>query len=340
MKIPNKLSYRRSLSPGHGVFTYLNAKGERAPLPYQEVKIVGQKESAAEAFDKKMAVKKPDSWKVLAESNPQTIEYCHVPYDAQRLLCNFSLTVSANTLKPESCNDENVISAVKAFLSAYAASDGFSYLSKRYLRQILSGNWLWRNQENVNTKITLRTNTGREVIAENVQQLRFETCWETELPGWSELVNDFAKALQNPMSYLICEIEAEIIPATCQEVYPSQAFLDGDDKQKANRVFQKTLIDSSLTPVIGCYKIGAGISIIDDWFKDAAYPVRVSRYGADKSTTVAFRTPELGNDFFSLFINLEEITESLNKDKQRINEAHFICANLIKGGLFQLGEKK
>ncbi|KRS22674.1 hypothetical protein AAY72_02165 [Alishewanella sp. WH16-1] len=340
MKIPNKLSYRRSLSPGNGVFTYLNSKGERVPLPYQEIKIVGQKESAAEAYDKKMVVKKSDSWKVLAESNPQTIEYCHVPYDAQRLLCNFSLTVSANILRPESCNDENVVNTIKAFLSAYAASEGFTYLSKRYLRQILSGSWLWRNQENLNTKITVRTNTGREVIAENVQQLRFEGLWETELPGWSELVNDFANALQNPMSYLICEIEAEIIPATCQEVYPSQAFKEKRGEQHASRTFQKTSVDGQLTPVIGCYKIGAGISIIDDWYKDAVYPVRVGRFGVDKATIMAYRTPAGGNDFYSLFTNVEAITESLNLDKERIYDAHFICANLIKGGLFQLGDKK
>ncbi|MDP5133189.1 MAG: type I-F CRISPR-associated protein Csy3 [Paraglaciecola sp.] len=340
MKIPSRLSYRRSLSPSHGVFTFLNAQEEKIPLPYQEIKIVGQKESAAEAFDKNMDIRKISSWKTLAEGNPQFIEYCHVPYDAKRLLCNFSLTVSANTLKAELCNDDDVAKTIKEFLTVYKKRNGFVYLSERYLRQILSGAWLWRNQDNLSTQITIKTNTNRKVVAKNVHQLRFEQGWEAKLPDWSELVSDFAKALVDPMSYLICEIEAEIIPATCQEVYPSQAFTEKNDNRESSRIFQKTRINGQLSPVIGCYKIGAGISIIDDWFKDAVHPIRVGRYGVEKSTSSSLRTPDTGTDFFTLLTKIESITEALYKDKQLSNEANFIAANLIKGGLFQPGDKK
>jgi len=273
MKLPQRFSYRRSLSPSIGVFTYVNKQGEERPLPFKTVKVLGQKEGVAEGFDYKMIPKASATAKKLGEGNPHSIEYCHVPYDANRVFCRFSLTVNANSIAPEVCSDSEVKGIMSEFVKSYLAVKGYNYLAERYLIQIISGAWLWRNQYSFGTTIRIRTHTGRNLVIENVQANIVHNGWQQNLAGWADLVDEFSEALVNPGKFLLCEVEAEIIPITCQEVYPSQAFNERDGVDIPGRVFQKTMVDGTESPIIGAYKIGAAIAQIDDWLDDAAEPL-------------------------------------------------------------------
>lgn len=340
MKLPQRFSYRRSLAPSIGVFTYVDKQLNEKALPIKTIKILGQKEGVTEGFDTSLVPKSSATAKKLGEGNPHTVEYCHVPYDASRVLCKFSLTISANSLDPEVCSDPEVREIMAGFVKAYEMVNGYSYLAERYLKQIFSGAWLWRNQHSVSTAIRVKTHTGRHVIADNVQFYYTQKNWPLELKGWAELVKEFAKALTIPESFLLCEVEAEIIPVTCQEIYPSQAFSERKDTNTASRVFQKTIVDGIDSPILGAYKIGAAIAQIDDWLDSTTEPLRVSQYGVDKKIGTALRTPDKGLDFFSIITQVEELTNQLTVEKQQNNKAHFLAANLIKGGLFQKGAVK
>lgn len=337
MKLPQRFSYRRSLSPSVGVFTYLSKQGGEKPLSVKTVKILGQKEGVTEGFDNAMIPKATATAKKLGEGNPHAIEYCHVPYDATKLFCRFSLTVNANSMVPEVCSDLGVRESMSEFVQAYKAAEGFRYLAERYLSQIFSGVWLWRNQYSLSTTIRVRTHTGRHLVAENVQAHIGQKDWQQTLAGWAELVEEFSEALTNPSKFLLCEVEAEIVPVTCQEVYPSQAFSERESADAVGRIFQKTMADGIETPILGAYKIGAAIAQIDDWFDDAIEPLRVGHYGVDKKSGTAFRTPEQGRDFFSIIGQVEQLVDEIRKTQQPNNNAHFLAANLIKGGLFQKG---
>jgi len=340
MKLPQRFSYRRSLSPSVGVFTYLTKQGCEKPLPFKTVKILGQKEGVTEGFDNAMTPKASATAKKLGEGNPHTIEYCHVPFDATRLFCRFSLTVNANSMLPEVCSDISVRESMSAFVKAYKNAEGFRYLAERYLTQIFSGAWLWRNQYSLSTTIRVRTHTSRHLVAENVQAYIGQKGWQQTLAGWAELVEEFSEALTNPSKFLLCEVEAEIVPVTCQEVYPSQAFSERESADAVGRIFQKTMADGIETPILGAYKIGAALAQIDDWFDDAVEPLRVGQFGVDKKSGTAFRTPEQGEDFFSIVTQVEHLTDEINNSKQPNNKAHFLAANLAKGGLFQKGAAK
>lgn len=340
MKLPQRFSYRRSLSPSIGVFTYVNKRGEERALPFKTVKVLGQKEGVVEGFDNKMNPKASATAKKLGEGNPHTIEYCHVPYDANRVFCRFSLTVNANSITPEVCSDTEVIKAMSEFVRSYIAVKGYNYLAERYLIQIISGAWLWRNQYSLGTTIRIRTHKGRNLVAENVQPHSGQKVWQQNLAGWADLVDEFSEALINPGKFLLCEVEAEIIPITCQEVYPSQAFNERDGVDIPGRVFQKTMMDSAESPILGAYKIGAAIAQIDDWFDGAIKALRVGHYGVDKKICAALRTPEMGTDFFSIITQVEQLSKELRATGQLTSKAHFLVANLIKGGLFQKGASK
>jgi len=66
----------------------------------------------------------------------------------------------------------------------------------------------------------------------------------------------------------------------------------------------------------------------------------VGQYGVDKKISAALRTPENGLDFFSIITKVAQLTEEIKAKKQPNNKAHFLAANLIKGGLFQQGAAK
>ncbi|WP_233008023.1 type I-F CRISPR-associated protein Csy3 [Rheinheimera faecalis] len=337
MKLPQRFSYRRSLSPSIGVFTYADKQSVEKPLSFKSVKIVGQKEGVTEGFDNSMMPKASATAKKLGEGNLHTVEYCHVPYDAKRMFCRFSLTVNANSISPEVCNDPSVLEAMSGFVKAYSDVNGYTYLAERYLKQIISGTWLWRNQYSLSTAIRIRTNTGHNVTAENVHAHGMRKDWQHQLVGWTKLVEDFSNALTDHSKFLLCEIEAELIPVTCQEIYPSQAFNERGNSEAASRVFQRTQVDGVDSPILGAYKIGAAIAQIDDWFDDAIEPLRVGQYGVDKKSGTALRSPENGLDFFSTITQVEQLTDEIKAKNQPNNRAHFLAANLIKGGLFQKG---
>ena len=119
MKLPNRLTYTRSISPSIGVFLSVDTVGNITPLNIKTVKVLGQKSSASEAFDKKAAIKGSTTHAKLAEGNPHTVEYCHVPFECNTLLCKFSLRVNANSIQPSNCNDNEVYESLRLLSEAY-----------------------------------------------------------------------------------------------------------------------------------------------------------------------------------------------------------------------------
>ena len=176
-----------------------------------------------------------------------------------------------------------------------------------------------------------------EVIFENIAVNKYEESYPENVSGYNELVDQFTQALCDPKFCLFAEVEAKITPSFMQEIYPSQAFTEKDSD--IGRVYQDTIIDGKRTAILGAYKIGAALALIDDWYPDCDETIRVGVFGVIKDSNTSVRHPESKLDLYSLLMDIENITSEL-ADKKNIksrNKAHFVAANLIKGGLFQLG---
>ena len=337
MKLPTRLTYTRSISPSIGVFLSVDSNGKATPLNIQTVKVLGQKSSASEAFDKKATLKKSTTRAKLAEGNPHTVEYCNVPFECKTLLCKFSLRVNANSIQPSNCNDSEVIASLKMFSEEYKSNGGYEYLAKRYIENLLSGVWLWRNSDALNIDIKITTHKGTEILSKDIGANKYSDDYPKKISGYDGLVEQFTKALHDQRSCLFAEVEAQITPSFMQEVFPSQAFTEKNSD--IGRVFQDTLIDGKRVPILGSYKIGAALALIDDWYPEADEKNRVGAFGVIKSTSTSVRHPDSKLDLYSLLMDVENITSGLTRSKniKVANKAHFITANLIKGGLFQLG---
>ena len=156
MELCKQLSYERSLHPGKAVFYYKTKSSEFEPLEVETSKIRGQKSSYSEAFSANGAPKnlQPQD---LSFSNPVTLESCYVPPLVNEVCCRFSLRVLANSLEPAICSDDKVRQQLKELAASYKQVGGYGELARRYSKNILSGRWLWRNQQSPRIEVEVVT---------------------------------------------------------------------------------------------------------------------------------------------------------------------------------------
>lgn len=341
MKLCRQLSYRHSLIPGLCVFTWIDKEGAKHPLEISGIKVVGTKDGFTEAYTGKSEIKASATKSALAMGNPHQIEFCYVPPSSKSISCQFSLRVEANCMSPHVANDLVVKEELIKFISAYANKRGLQYLAKKYAMNICNGRWLWHNQNTRNTIISITTSAGLNFKINKVHQRRFSQDWSDIEENINSLVNEIHNAFVDPKNYCFIEVEARLDLDIGMEVFPSQAFTDKDESTKSSKTLQSIDINGVRSAIFGCFKVGAAIQMIDDWYPGADKPIRVSSYGVDKENVTTHRHPDTGVDLYSILINIESITEEvLNTELSGFDlptDAHYLAACLIKGGLFQHG---
>lgn len=342
MRLPDQLSYKRSINPSKAIFYYRRGD-ELYPLPVERMKIRGSKSGFSEAFTSK-GVKESTTFHSLATGNPHTIDTCYLPPVADCLVCRFSIRVSANTLKPDRCSDMELKNTIEQFLHAYMKRDGFQELACRYAKNVAMGTWLWRNKEGNAFDVYVKTSQGNEYKFENAHQLYWDSAWpETQRQQLGEFASEITTALTQPRYVWHCDVWAEVKMPFCSEVFPSQCFVDKDDKKSVSKVLLTTDIDGVMTACYSADKVGAAIQIIDDWWDDNCdFPLRVNEYAADHDNAIARRHPSSNRSFYQCLMRLPQYIEKLTKNgtKTEIDpDAHFIASVLIKGGLLQGGKK-
>ncbi|WP_413113978.1 type I-F CRISPR-associated protein Csy3 [Thaumasiovibrio sp. DFM-14] len=337
MKLPTKLSYKRSLDPSPVIFLVHWPDGTVTPLRSQIIGNRGMFEGAHVAYTPAGEIKNVNSNK-LAEGNLHEIECCNVPYGAKHVECQFSLTVSNEAMNPGSCNDHLVTNNFRRLVQAYDSRIGLEYIATRYLQNIIDGAWLWDNKKVNSSTIQLTTNKGVSIEANDFLYKRFNKGWQKELPNWHKLVDLFVAALRNERDYLSIEVSASLVYPSQKTIKPSQKLLTHQPKGQGRR-YQSTSIDGDESPIFGTFKTGAAIAMIDDWYPNAERPLRINHYGVDSQNGMTYRHPDTELDLFTLIKRTEDFIERLNSDSplavETINQLHFIIANLIKGGPLQ-----
>lgn len=349
MKLGKQLSFSRSINPSICIFNWLDKENNQFPLEISAIDCVGQKEGFAEVYTSQSEIKAAATPSALAMGNLHTIEYCHAPFKAQSVNCEFSIRVESNFMSPSRVDDKSAKEALEQFAHAYKKKDGLKYLAKRYVMNICNGSWLWRNQNTLNTTIYINVANGfstSDVLnftINHVQQRRFTGEWNDVNENIERLANEVSEALYDPRKYCSINVKAELKTGFMQEVHPSQAFVNKSDKVKASRVYQSTKVDDKRVAIMGCFKVGAAIQTIDDWYPMADKPLRVGSYGVDKETTSTHRHPSTQLDLYSQLKKLESLTAELESThltgEHLPNNMHFVAACMIKGGMFQQGVK-
>lgn len=343
MEFCKHLSYERSLHPGKAVFYYRTENSDFEPLQVEITRVRGQKCSYSEAYfdnDGSRSVQPSD----LAYSNPITFETCYVPPLVETLFCRFSLRVFPKSLEPMICGDPEVRHILKQLAENYKNAGGYFDLATRYSKNILTGAWLWRNKAVRSLAVEVVTSNGGRYQLSDGHYKDWKSRWHgNDKEILQGLAREMEEGLTNPKGYFFADIVASIKTEFCQEIFPSQVFLEKNIRESGgvSRKFLKVkLPDGREAACFGAEKVGAALQTIDDWWQEegADYPLRVHEYGADRTNVVAMRAPDTRQDFYSLLRRADELSHAMESGEIPGHYTHFLMSVLVKAGMFQKGK--
>lgn len=253
----------------------------------------------------------------------------NLPMDKDTLRLSFSLRVIGNLGKPFACNEPDFQRAIIDRVNAFKSSNGsgLETLSLRYAYNIANGRFLWRNRvcaEQITIKVYLR---GKET------PLVFDAT-DFSLNDFSQQSGDSdLQALKNHIlqglsgdenCFVFLKVEAYAKLGAGQHVFPSQEM---NMNAKGKELFQ---LDKCAA--VHNVKIGNAIRTIDNWYPEAQFPIAVEPYGSVTQIGQAFRRTKKEGDLYTLLLSWLDGNDIGD-------QAHYVVANLIRGGLFQ-GEGK
>ena len=166
-----------------------------------------------------------------------------------------------------------------------------------------------------------------------------------------KLVRSIANGLSNDdqRAYvLIVSWTAAMEPG--QEIFPSQEYVREEKADKQlSRVFAKlptfyagrTIGQASMHS----QKIGAALRHIDIWHGSEEHraPIAVNPYGGVQDTSAVLRDPKSKRSFYDLRAKAEVLmsgVETAGNASEISAEAHFVMANLVRGGVFGSSKAK
>ncbi|WP_422476277.1 type I-F CRISPR-associated protein Cas7f/Csy3 [Endozoicomonas sp. ALB032] len=309
MKLCSQHAQQRSIYLGKGLFFWVDNEAREHPLLPDTTTIAATKEGYAEAYAAKGGVKESCQPSSLSHANIQTIQEVYMPPESEALVVRFSIRIKAHSGQLYQCDRPEMKEAVARLSDAYKEVGGYRVLARRYLENLLLGNWLWENQYTLGTEIRLHDCRDKDqMIIDHVETRR----WNRELDDLEESiekwVDRFEKALTSLRDSCSLLVEARLMLPLCSEVFPSQAFADGESRSKLLATCE---INSEEQVVFSRHKLGAALHEIDDWFPGATSRKKVSAYCADRKELTAHRHPSTGKDYFSLLKNIERYIEFL-----------------------------
>ncbi|WP_428474374.1 type I-F CRISPR-associated protein Cas7f/Csy3 [Photobacterium profundum] len=225
MELCSQLAYSRSLWPGKGYFYYVNSNGDKQALPTDKTYLRSGKSGFSEAYLSNYSIKNT-SLHYLATSNIQYIEECYVPPFINEINCQFSLRIKANSVCPDVCNDQNIKNTLLQLSNLYAEYGGYKELAYRYAKNLLMGNWLWKNQDCRGYSITFHLSDGELLTIKDAHKLDWNASWKgKESEALSQLTDFIAGALADKSKYGYMDVTACLAVGGGDEVIPSQEFI-------------------------------------------------------------------------------------------------------------------
>ncbi|WP_461536012.1 type I-F CRISPR-associated protein Csy3 [Spongorhabdus nitratireducens] len=344
IELCKQLSQIRSFffSPAFFYWTHKNTK-EEIPLECCTRTTLGLRDGYSKAYKKNGEIKNDLSCLELSYGNPQTIDECFLPPEAEHVIVRFSLQVCAYTQEFHSCSNPDVRRVLQEFAATCKSIGVYNELARRYLLNIFMGRWLWMNQRTKSTEVSL-TNQDDDCIysVADVQRRR----WTGDMSGFEEqyqkLIDRLALALTEEQHYWDIVVEAKLKFRPMAEIFPSQTFTSHSEKERS-RIYAKYCLGEVEQLIFTSHKIGAAVHAIDNWRDGADDWLRVSAFGSDRNNATAHRHPSTGYDVYSIMSQADELTELINSGKKIdtdiMNKIHYLAAMLVCGGMRQVGEE-
>ena len=333
LKTASVLAFERKLDPSDALFFSGKWDARDAEQAWQPISI--REKSVRGTISNRLKTKDQDPAKLdaaIENPNLQTVDVATLSADHDTLRVGFTLRVLSGTGQPSACNEPDYRAKLIATVNAYATTNAFSELGRRYAFNLANGRFLWRNRigaEQVAIRIQ-RLENGLPSVTWNVNALalplRSFDASEPEKKSVEELGALIAQGLRGE-THVLLQVTAFVRVGNGQEVFPSQELI----LERGRGDKSKTLYAVKDIAGIHSQKIGNAIRTVDTWYPGTndLGPIAVEPYGSVTTQGKAFRQPKEKADFYTLLDNW------ILKDKvPAVEQQHFVMAVLIRGGVF------
>lgn len=320
IELPSVLSFERKLETSDALMCAVNwgdseKPNSEKPLPIPITKRKNRSTQSAYGIDD---AKKSEPNPVSSDSDD-----ANLPPDKDTLKVSFSIRVIGNVGKPFACNNPNFQNAISECVQSYKeAGEGLETLAFRYAYNIANGRFLWRNRVCAE-KISIHVKT--EAVPEGLWFNSYdfslkdfgENAKHDNLVHLKDYICKGLKAGDDCFTFL--EVDAYIKLGNGQHVFPSQ--------EMNMREKKKVLFQLNKCAAMHNVKIGNAIRTIDNWYKNAEFPIAVEPYGAVTQMGQAYRRSK--DDLYTLMLDWLNGKDNVSNEAQ-----NFVVANLIRGGVF------
>ncbi len=329
IKLPTVLAFERKLDVSDGLFKS-GVWSDRENSQNWEPVFIREKSIRGTISNRAKNIKEIE--KGTQNANLQRVDVASINGEHDSFSLQFTCKILGGVGKPSVCNEPEYQNKLEEKVLEYIAKNGFTELATRYAVNLANGRFLWRNR------------FGAEELETCVQQLKKGEVYKSwTFDGYDFSLNDFvvsekvkagiselAEVIASGLSgdLVVLKVTAFARIGEGQEVYPSEELIL--DKGNAKGGKSKTLYSVGGIAGFHSQKIGNSLRTIDTWYEggDSSRPIAVEPYGSVTSQGVAYRLNK--NDLFTI------IDQLIIKDKEleRIEDQHFMVANLIRGGVF------
>lgn len=267
-------------------------------------------------------------------TNPGARDVASLDADKDVLVVVGSVKIVANYFDPDRCDNSAMAKYQRQFVEQYLADGQYPTLIRRYLTNLVNGTALWRNQYGFNRKtvISLRApgSSTSNYVLENEHSAEF-----------AELVDKVAALTKEKGQFVQLEVAMVVELGFDSEVYPSQPFINADDKLKIRNNAKSyarilaTRIDTNgqAQVILSSNKVGNALRRVDlGYAEGATTPIAVELYGTVATERVAHRL-DARSDYFSLVA--KKTYETMTPE-----ERHYIMSVYLKGGLLNFAADK
>jgi CRISPR-associated protein Csy3 len=347
----SSLSYARSLQPSAGVFRAFNSQ---TPDEKRFVQVVFREGLGQKAHHSNNTGKVLDAeFSGDAMNNPVSGDTAEVPVGCDRLELSFTLRCLPNSMDPESSNSHEVSRSFREIARRYGEADGYRYLSALYLENIANARFVYRNlMMTESCRVTVSFEDEKIVfdpfefaLDEPARDISFDEQIAVLAAGMVEGDRDQLEELVDLMTEGLLEgraprIEVSYVAEASEldQVFPSQAFTEGKVLASTTAIENgRTIRAALMTPE----KLGNAMRTIDRWHMDGEYAAQpVNPYAGVKRDKKALRLNSDAPSLYEIMKDPQTHLKSLFEEGVPSPEAHFLMANMIRGGVFGISDKK
>ena len=333
------LAYARSIQITEGLFfgtRIEDGEKRRRPIEILEKGVRGQSSE--------------DKAKNPGLSNPQSVEFAVIPQGYDGIELEFGIRVMPLAMKPHACGNTEVGETYRRLAEGYRAAGGFRTLAELYIWNIANARFAWRNRFQ-SDEMSVTVSFGGAAIVFDPFKLSLESPASLEnlraamtsgtATNLDALIEGFERGLSKEAFCASVVWAAQMDPG--QEVFPSQEYVREEKADSSlSRVFAKlpTFYAGRELPQASMHsqKIGAALRHIDIWHGHEDYPaIAVNPYGGVQETSAVLRDPKTKQSFYDIRRKADALLEGVEsaQDPGQISgEAHFVMANLVRGGVF------